>query len=563
MMFKATFIFILLFSSTAFAQSDEKAFAQRDSLAVKDFFFAGLREKLMENDEAAALNFNKVLAIDKSNDAAFYELAKINFRINHLVEANQDAISAVNLKPKNKYYLQLLAEIYKAANNMSQLDNVLNKLIALDPQNSAYYFEKANVLLLTNKEEEAKVIYKIIEQKFGLSAALSASRKRMEQDHAKPGDMVRLLDSNNASAKDYLYAAELLMEKGNNNEALMVLEKAAPIDPDNFQILLALADAYCKMGKTSESFEALKSAFEQQEMPLGEKVQIIGRLFSKLSNPQDLKNVTVLTEILARQNPTDSKALALQADALFKQEKFVEALKKYEESLKINNQEFNVWEGLINTHNLIGQYAEAIKVCNEALTIYPNQASIYYFLAYSQYRTETLNEALTNVENALSLASEDHSLLAQIYALKADILINKNKYEDAKDAFHQAMKEEPDNYQLMTKAAYFLALREEDLAVAQGYAETAAKARPKNAAILDTYAFVLFKQKKYALAKQFIESAIQNKKTNDGVYLEHYGDILYFLGEYENALIKWKLAKEAGNTSKILIKKINEKKYFR
>ena len=562
-MCKATFIFILFFSSTAFAQSDVISFAQRDSLAIKELFFAGLREKLMDNEEAAMLNFNKVLSRDKANDAAFYEVAKINLRSNHLIEASQNATSAASLKPDNKYYLQLLAEIYKAANNISALDEVLGKLIKLDPENSAYYFDKANVQLLTNKEEEAKATYKIIEQKFGSSVELSNARNRVEQDNAKPGDVVKLLDSNNANTKDYLYAAGLLMQKGNNNEALMVLQKAAPLDPNNYQIKLALADAYRKIGKSAPSFEALKSAFEIEEMPLTEKMQIVGSLFAKMEDKQVVEEINALTEVLVKQNPTDSKAIALHADVLFKQERFAEALKKYEESLKINDQAFSVWEGLINTHNLIGQYQEAIKVCNEALTLYPNQASLYYFLAYAQYRTEMANEALKNISNALALGSEDHSLLAQSYVLKADILIIKNNYDGAKIAFNQAIKEEPDNYQIMTKAAYFLALRDEDLTVAEGYAETAAKAKPKNPAITDTYAFVLFKQKKYALAQQWIEIAVQNKKTNDGVYLEHYGDILYFLGESDNALLQWKLAKEAGNTSKVLIRKINEKKYFK
>lgn len=560
---KATLLFLLLFPIATFAQRDVISIAQKDSLSVKELFFAGLKEKLLGNEEAATLNFKKVLTLDKSNDAALYELANANLKLNHLLEAAQYATDAADLKPNNKYYLQLLAEIYKASNNISALDGVLNNLIKLDPENRAYYFDKANVQLLTNKEEEAKATYNTIEQKFGASASLNNARSRLQSSNDKSGDIVKLLGGANASMKEYLYAAHLLIEKGNTNEALTVLQKADALSPNNYELKLAIADVYRKQSKSSESFEALKSAFESADMPTTEKIQIVGSLFSKMGEEEGKDQVNTLAELLVKQDPTNSKIIALYADILFRQDRFAEALKEYKQSLKLNDQVFAVWEGLINTHNLMGQYKEAIKVSNDALTLYPNQASLYYFLAYAQYRTDAASDALKNVASVLTLGTEDHGLLAQSYALKADILIDKGNFEEAKKAFYQAIKEEPDNYQILTKVAYFLALRDEDLSIAEGYAEVAAKAKPDNPAITDTYAFVLFKQKKYLLAKQWVELAIQNKKTNHGVYLEHYGDILYFLDDRQNALLKWKMAKDAGNTSKVLIRKINEKKFLK
>ena len=47
------------------------------------------------------------------------------------------------------------------------------------------------------------------------------------------------------------------------------------------------------------------------------------------------------------------------------------------------------------------------------------------------------------------------------------------------------------------------------------------------------------------------------------VYLEHYGDILFLKGNKDNAVVQWQKAKEAGNGSEKLIKKIHEKKYFK
>jgi len=65
------------------------------------------------------------------------------------------------------------------------------------------------------------------------------------------------------------------------------------------------------------------------------------------------------------------------------------------------------------------------------------------------------------------------------------------------------------------------------------------------------------------LAKVWVEKALQNNTNKNGVYLEHYGDILFMKGDKEAALLQWQKAKAAGNGSEILNKKINEKKYFK
>lgn len=59
-----------------------------------------------------------------------------------------------------------------------------------------------------------------------------------------------------------------------------------------------------------------------------------------------------------------------------------------------------------------------------------------------------------------------------------------------------------------------------------------------------------------------MERALGNEKSKSGVQVEHYGDILYFLGEKENALAQWKKALSYGVKSSVLERKINEKKYI-
>ena len=67
--------------------------------------------------------------------------------------------------------------------------------------------------------------------------------------------------------------------------------------------------------------------------------------------------------------------------------------------------------------------------------------------------------------------------------------------------------------------------------------------------------------KKYDDAKIWVGKALENGGRNNGTLLEHYGDILYQLGDKESAVKYWEDAKKAG-ASELIDKKIMEKKLY-
>ena len=99
------FLALLTFGGKTFAQVSGMATA-RDSNMVKQLFFAGLRDKMTENYTAALTSFNKVIIADVNNDAAYFELANANLRLERLSEAESNIRQAIKLNPNNKWYLR-------------------------------------------------------------------------------------------------------------------------------------------------------------------------------------------------------------------------------------------------------------------------------------------------------------------------------------------------------------------------------------------------------------------------------------------------------------------------
>ena len=93
------------------------------------------------------------------------------------------------------------------------------------------------------------------------------------------------------------------------------------------------------------------------------------------------------------------------------------------------------------------------------------------------------------------------------------------------------------------------------------------KAEPDNSTFLDTYAWILFMQGRYAEAQIYIDQAIEKDTTQSAVLLEHGGDIHACNNEIDKAVELWKKAQEKGmekgQDDKVLIRKIKLRKYVK
>jgi tetratricopeptide (TPR) repeat protein len=534
--------------------------------AIKELFFAGLKEKMAENYPNANTNFNKIIALDPNNAAAYFELATLNFRQRKLVEAETFIKKAIGLDAKNIWYLKLQGEIYKQNGNMEALAMVFAQLIQITPEDSDLYFDRANAYLIASKTDEAAKVYDEIEKKFGPSNELTIAKQRLTVQNGVVPDkeaINKLLTDNPADIKNYLYLSGILLEKNKKEEALALLQKAKGIAPDNFEIDLAMADIYQADKKNELAIIPLKSAFASTEMPVASKIKIVSQMLPRFSNPTVVKDATELMQIAIKAHPNDPKLLLLFGDVYYQQGNFNIAKEQYKAALKVSDQLYGAWEKLLGIQTLMGQYTDAIKTGEDALSIYPNQAILYYYRAFALHRNGQNAEAGTEIKSALQLDGDDNNLKAMIFALQAEVFIDQEKLKEADLAFDKAIALAPDNYLTLSNYAYYLALRNQNLSKAEALASKAATALPKNASVLDTYAIVLFKLGKYDLAQSLIQRALQNNEASNPVYLEHYGDILFLKGDKDGAMLQWQKAKQAGNDSEKLNKKINEKKYIK
>lgn len=570
-------LFILGFSS--FAQNKKKENTQEviivagkvltpeDSSQVKEIFLSGLREKISAHYKLAEDYFQRVLSIDAANDAAMFELAQLALENKQVDVAEEYAKLAVTIKPENPWYWLLMANIYQQEKKYDLLIYALDELIRIHPDKTDYSLNKANALFLLDKPREAMSIYNTIEQTTGLTDDLLAAKQRVylktgEIDKAGK-DLEGLIAAQPDHIKYYLLLGQLYDANDMHDKAIGVLRKALLVESYNYDIRLLLASVYQGTKKEELAFSQIKIAFAQKEMPIDQKVAMVVGYFNKFPDSVAVRRASQLSKLVSEVHPEDPKSFSLYGDVLYQENKMAEAEKAYKKALELNNNVFAIWDQLIRIKLSLNNFSGAVESAQSALEFFPNQSELFYYLGVGYGQTQQPQKAIENLKQALELdGGEQINFKSQIYSTLGNVYEELKQYTESEQAYDESLKLTPNNAYTLNNYAYYLSLRNQNLELAEKMAKQANDLEKDNPSFQDTYAWVLFKLKRYAEAKIWMEKAMQMNSTNSGTAFEHYGDILYKLGESNKALINWQKAWDLGEKNPLLKRKINEKKYL-
>jgi len=537
-----------------------------DSTMVKQLFFSALREKTVENLSLAAEFFDRVIQIDPSNDASLFELANLKKLKNNYDEAQPLLEKAVTVNPDNEWYWVALADCYEKSNDIGKLENVFNELIRINPDKADYYFDKANALFLEQKYDEALQVYDQIEKITGPTDDLLANRQKIYLKQGKVDlaakQLEHMIEANPSQIKYYLFLSELYSSNNFSDKALKVLTTAEKISPNNGLIHLALADIYRDKKKYEASFNELSLAFASADVDIDQKLKIVLGYLPRFPDPDAKASALELSRIISVAHPSDSRAYAIYGDMLLQNEKFADAEAMYKKSIALNNEVYEVQEQLLRLELGNNELDAAIKDGENSLALFPNQAWMNYLVGVAWLQKKDYKKAIEYIKTATSLEFQDKDLLSQSYSALGDCYHSLKDYKNSDAAYDKALSYNADNAFTLNNYAYYLSLRGEQLEKAAAMSKHSNELQANNASFEDTYAWILFKQKDYAGAKTWMEKALADDKTNSTVKSEHYGDILFYLGNIDAAVESWKKAKANGDDSPVLDRKINEKKYI-
>lgn len=535
---------------------------------VTHTFINANREKILGNLNEAVSLFSDVIRKDPQNAAAMYELAGVYMQQKKYPDALFFSKSAYRLDPGNVWYGQQYAEVLQRNSRFKEAAEVLEQLLADHPDQQEYYHELAQAYVFSGHLEEALKTYDRLEGRFGIDGELTMNKCRIYQQLGKPEKAVieleRLIDSDPSDVQAYGMLAEMYQQLGENDKALKTFQRIEAIDPDNPYVQLSLADFYREAGEKDKSFAELKKAVGNPQLDVDTKISILSSYYALVEAYAEMKGqARELCEIILITHPTDPRPHAAKADFLALDTQYVAARDEYRRARELGSKEYSVYSQMIVIDSRLEDWDSMLKDTEEALALFPDQPLVYLFNGISKQHAKRYTEAANILKAGVKMVVDNPQLESSFYSAMGEAYNELQDFTRSDECYERALQLDPKDAMVMNNYAYFLSLRGDQLTKAEELSRRSNELSPDESSFEDTYGWIMFTMGKYQDAKTWIGKALQHGADNSAVVLEHYGDVLYKIGDLAGALEYWQRAKSAGDGgSDRLEEKILQKKYI-
>ncbi len=544
-------------------ETEDRELTRKEEINYQYAFTEGIKKKITGNLREAIPYFTECIRIDPKSDAAHYELSSILTMGGNYVEAIKYMKRANEIDTQNVWYKMQMASLYHAMGMRDSTIMMYEEIHENYPDRTDLYFNLATLHGEYGDEKRALKIFDELEEQYGSNETILLAK---QQIYAKSGELdkainevLKLINAYPNEVRFYGILAELYWSGKQDEKALETYKMLFTIDPDNGLGQLSMIEYYKNRGEQEEMFAMIGKLIDNETVGVNKKIQIMIQFFTNEENfKKNEVGIGKAIEALANRYPEDTRVKTLKADYHVKMGEFEQAAVELRFVTQRGKTNFIIWEQLLYVENSIGEYERLFDETGEAIELFPGAPTVYLMRGIAAMELGKNKEAIKAFKEGLELAEENQELKVQFYSMLGEAYKNDGNNEMSDASFQKALDLDNKNLFVLNNYSYYLSLRDEKLDNALAMSKKCIEKEPNNSTYLDTYAWILFKLKRFDKAKEYIEKAIENNGSNSSEIVEHYGDILIVFGEKEKAVMQWKKAAELGGESEELKIKIEK-----
>jgi tetratricopeptide (TPR) repeat protein len=280
-----------------------------------------------------------------------------------------------------------------------------------------------------------------------------------------------------------------------------------------------------------------------QKITREEKISLMSELIVNKDIIKDYgSKMEIAIMILEANYKDDDIMILLRPEFLQNEKKNLEAASRLEEIIKNRPENYYAWEKLLMVYYDMKDFTKLEQKGAECATKFNRSVIAKILYANAAMENEHYDIALEELRKADILAGDNKGMKLQVQTLRADTYYRMKKFNEAFNAYDEALKLNDTDLTVMNNYAYYLAEQNMNLKEAEKMAKIVIEKDKENFTFLDTYAWVLFKKGKTKDALKIMEKIVNSENNQDAEYFEHYGYILKKLGKCKDAIRSWEKA---------------------
>ncbi len=539
-----------------------------DDDKFKGLYYDGLKQKVLENYGDAMNFFRQCLELNPADPAANFEVSEILESEKRPDSALAFIIHAVNGDPGNLWYKYFYAQNLQELGRYKDVITVYQDLVKAHPETTDLYYKLALAQLQVQEYKEAIETYTTLEQKLGAPdedvsmSKIEIFEKIKEYDRAEE-EIQKLITGDPGTPQYHDMLGNLYELEGKTDKAFEEYKKVEEIHPHDPMVHLSLADYYKTKNQDKEAFEELEKAFEEPSLDLDTKMRILLGLNTFTNTDSIFNEEQSLAKEMVVANPEEPKAHALYAEVLLHNRDIKGARDQYRMAVGEDSSKFAFWNKLLDLEDAVKDYKDMETESGKAIGLFPNSSQFYLDNGFASMQLKKFDDALNAFKSGIFyVLSSDSSTLGMFYTYLGDVNYYVRRFPASDSAYEAALKINPNNDNVLNDYSYYLSVRDTNLSRAEQMSKRANELVSNNDAYEDTYGWILYMLGRYEEAKEWENKALANGGEKDGTILEHYGDILFKLGDKDSAVGYWMKARERGSNSELLDRKIKDKQLY-
>ena len=529
-------------------KNKQKEENSKDDYQYKSFYFTAIKQKSLENFDEAIKYFEKCIKLNKEQSSPYYEIAKIYLLNNELQESYNYSKQAYHLDKSNKWYAQFYAEILFNMQDYYESAKIYKSLIKQHKENEDYYLDLAKVYLYDNNLRLAIKIYNDLERLKGVNHYTSTQKHKvyleLKDFNKAAAELENLLIEFPYDTEIYEILSDCYILSGDFDKALEILIKLSELKPNSPSIHLSLSDFYLQKGNFEKYRQELVLAFSSEKLDVQSKINKIAPLLTPIyeNKLENFDFVFELSKIIVEIHPFNAMSNYIYADLLRIDQKTELSVSYYKKVVEINKNEIGAWEEMLFLELRLNKLDSLNTDSKQAIEIFPTNPIFYYLNGLSFYYKKNYEKTIEPIKIGVNFVVSNPNLSSEMYSILGNSYNELEDYKNSDISYERALEYIPNNVQVLNNYAYYLSLREENLERAEEMSKKTIEMFPEEANYLDTYAWILYKMKKYEQAKSWMQKAIDISERE--TFYSHMAAILIELGEKEESEFYLEKAKQ-------------------
>jgi len=484
--------------------------ASRD---VDAWVMLGQLERAAQDNAESEKAYKKALDIDPDNEDALTGLSLVYLGLGNS-QAAADTLKTLADKNPSPRSLQALAETYEQMKEFGLAADVLKKLLALSPPNSAEVrLAMAQDLTYGQRFPEALEIY-----------------QSMVADD--PND-----------AQSYLHISQIYRAQRKFNDASAASDKALAADPANLDVRYNQVTILEAEGKTQQAIQTLKDILDstaKRTYTAGERA-LRARLLQGLAELyRDGEQTDLAVDAFRQMADLDSGQAASAAASIVLTYRVGRNFTKAQQEADADLKKWPEDRALHIEHAfLVADLGKSDQAISEVKKLMDgkNDRETDMTLAQLYDKARKFDEAGKALDAAEKLSANDDEK-ENIWFMRGAMYERMKKLDLSEVEFRKVLKVDPDSAAALNYIGYMLADRNMRLKESLDLVTKALELSPENGAYLDSLGWVYFRMGRLAEAEDNLRRAVE-KTPSDPTVHDHMAQVLMAESKVQEAIQQW------------------------